>query len=697
MWPRRPAGSTCGYARPGRLTNEHLARRIRASNAGARVSFAVRSQLSSAFELLAREIRLVVDATGTITWSDDRARALGFVEGTALRSLLVPGTELKLEVLLRRGIEELVTGWELAMLVEERPATLLFAASPVDGQIAMVASLVSQDVADAVEQGREATAEMVLVNRELVRQRTRLEESNKAIRSLHGELEQQADRLRASAEVKARLVATVSHELRTPLHSILGMSRLLLDGTDGPLSDEQRVQLGFIRSSAEELSTLVNDVLDLAKLDSGTAPLRIEAFDLGEAMSAMRGTMAPLVPADGSVELVFDPVPDVALETDLGKLNQILRNLIANALKFTRRGTVRVTTTVPADDQLVIAVRDTGPGIAPADHVRVFEEFVQLDVSRGNVRGTGLGLPVARKLAALLGGTLELASEVGKGATFTLTIPMAHRDVAIYEELQRALHAPDPARAPVLVVEDDRETVFAYERYLAMAGFQVLPARSTREASGILRRQRPAAILLDVMLEGEDTWSFLESLKQSPDTRDIPVLVCTVMDRESRARALGADELWLKPIDEDKLVRKLQSMASGKGAKVLVIDDDERARYLIAKHLKDTPYQLLEAAHGATGVEMARREQPDVILLDFLLDDVTAFDVIDQLKSDPHTRHIPVIVITAQSLDPAEREQLARQTDAILSKEHLSREIAIQRIRDSLRGVFKTHAPKVFR
>lgn len=653
----------------------------------------MRPVLASAFERLARELRLVVDRAGMIMWSDDRARSLGFTEGISLGSRLVPGTELKLEVLLRRGAEEVVTGWELAVLVEGGPATFLFAVSPVDGQVAMVASMVSQDVADAVEHGRQAIDEIVLVNRELVKQRTRLEESNKAIRSLHGELEQQADRLRASAEVKARLVATLSHELRTPLHSILGMSRLLLDGTDGPLSAEQQIQLGFIRSSAEELSTLVNDVLDLAKLDSGTAPLRIEAFELREALAAMRGTMSPLVPPDGTIELVFDPAPDVPLETDLGKLNQILRNLIANALKFTRRGIVRVSARV-MDDQLAITVRDTGPGIPVADRTRVFEEFVQLDVVAGGVRGTGLGLPVARKLAELLGGSLELASEEGVGSTFTLTMPLAHPDVVTYQGLQRALHSPDPERAPVLVVEDDRETVFGYERYLAMAGFQVLPARSTREASEILRRQRPAAILLDVMLEGEDTWAFLESLKQSADTRDIPVLVCTVMDRESRARALGADELWLKPVDEDKLVRKLQSLAAGNGAKVLVIDDDERARYLVAKHLETTRYQLLEAADGATGVELARREQPDVILLDFLLDDITAFDVIDQLKGDPHTRHIPVIVVTAHSLDATQREKLASHTDAILSKEHLSREIAIQRIRDSLRGVFKTHAPK---
>lgn len=637
---------------------------------------------TDAFEQLTRELRLVVDPDGTIIWADAPAIERGLVEGSSLRTYMVPQTESKLDALLRRSVAERVRGWEMSLVLCGAPTTLMFAAAPMRGRIGIVASLVPQDMADSIEHGRAAIDEIVLLNRQLVKQRIQLEESNKAIRSLHAELEQQADRLRASAEVKARLVATVSHELRTPLHSVLGLSRLLLAQTDGPLTTEQSTQLHYIRASAEELSSLVNDVLDLARLDAGSIPLRVEAFDLAEMMSAMRGTMQPLVEDSGKIELIFDPAPDVTLETDLGKLNQIVRNLIANALKFTERGTVRVTARA-VDDTLTLSVRDSGPGIDPRDHERIFEEFVQLDGARG-VRGTGLGLPVARKLATRLGGTISVASEPGQGSTFTLAIPMAHRDVEHYQELQRAVREPDPSRAPVLVVEDDRDVVFAYERYLAQAGFQVLPARSTREARIILQRQRPSAILLDVMLDGEDTWSFLEALKQSPATRDIPVLVCTVMNRESRARALGADEFWLKPIDADQLIRKLQTVATGKGATVLVIDDDERARYLVRKCIENTPYQLIEAAHGSTGVTLARQHVPDVILLDFLLDDGNAFDVIDQLKSDPRTRQIPILVITAQSIDAEQRRRLAAHTETILSKEHLSRELAIQRIRDAL-------------
>jgi len=395
--------------------------------------------------------------------------------------------------------------------------------------------------------------------------------------------------------------------------------------------------------------------------------------------------MRPLVRDEDAVHLLFEPAPDIELETDQGKLGQILRNLIANALKFTERGVVRLTAAVAGTD-LRVVVEDTGIGIAPADHARVFEEFVQIDSAlQRSATGTGLGLPLAKKLAESLGGCIELESTPGVGSIFTVTVPLEHAEIDAFRRLERAARTLDPSRAPVLVVEDDRSAVFVYERYLAMAGFQVLPARTTEDARAVLKQVRPSAILLDVMLEREDTWTFLADVKRDPSTNDIPVLVCTVMNRESRARALGADEFWLKPVDEDKLIRKLQTLASGRGAKVLVVDDEPAARYLIKKFLEATPYQLLEAADGDTGVRLARSERPDVILLDFLLENMTAFDVIDQLKADPRTRPIPVIVVTSHALPVEARQRLAASTEAILSKEHLSRELAINRIRDALR------------
>jgi CheY-like chemotaxis protein len=242
-----------------------------------------------------------------------------------------------------------------------------------------------------------------------------------------------------------------------------------------------------------------------------------------------------------------------------------------------------------------------------------------------------------------------------------------------------------PGATSILVVEDDRHSLFLYERYLVMAGFHVLPARTIDDAKELMREHRPAAIVLDVMLEGDSSWSFLAELKSNARTRDIPVLVVTITNREDKARALGADEFWLKPIDQDRLLRKLRELSQqSPTTRVLVIDDDERARYIISRHLDGTPYKLFEATNGADGVQLAREQHPNVILLDFLLGGSTAFDVIDELKADPRTRGIPVVVVTSHVLDAIDQKRLLAEASSVISKQNLSRELAINRIRDAL-------------
>jgi len=477
----------------------------------------------------------------------------------------------------------------------------------------------------------------------------------------------------------------VSHEFRTPLHTILGLSKLLLDGSDGPLSDEQVKQLRFIRTSAEELSQMVNDLLDLSKAESGRGALRIERFSAADLFSSMRGMLKPLLDDKQPVTLEFVPPPEgLELETDQGKVSQILRNLVSNALKFTERGSITVSVE-RANGSACFTVCDTGIGIAEANYDRIFEEFGQIDGPlQSKAKGTGLGLPLSRKLAELLSGSLRVKSKIGEGSTFVLELPPSHPDASELAYLEsRPL---DPLRDPVLVVEDDRKTIFAYERFLSLAGFQVVPARSVEHARKLLQTLSPAAIVLDIMLEGESTWEFLGSLKGDPNTRDIPVLVVTVTNKEQKARALGADEFWLKPVDQDRLLRKLRSLSRlGIPGKVLVIDDDEKARYLVTRFLSDSPYHVIEAATGPEGVRSAQLHVPQVILLDFLLEDMTAFDVLDELKADPRTRNIPVVVVTSHTLDNADLQRLASQTEAILSKDELSRELAMSRIRDALR------------
>ncbi|WP_434385594.1 ATP-binding protein [Melittangium boletus] len=651
---------------------------------------------------LSREVALACAPSGEILWADERAvRMLEALPGSALRQLAAPGLEEKVERLLTLARDERVEGWEVVLSVGGQPRTFAFRGMPHEGHVALVGSLVPEDYAASLSQVSETLSELAALHRETERQQRELkrradellrlnrelEESNRGVRKLHAELDEKTESMIRTAEIKSRVVANVSHEFRTPLHSILGLARLLLNTANGPLSGEQQKQVQFIRSSAEALFELVSDLLDLSKLESGKTTLRPTRFGARDFLGALRGMMRPLLTSDSPVELRFaEPLDELTLETDEAKVSQVLRNLVSNALKFTEKGHVTVSVKAGPDDRVLFQVRDSGIGIAPEYHQHIFEEFAQVDSPlQKKVRGTGLGLSLSRRLATFLGGDLTVQSTPGHGSTFTFSLPRVHPEVAEFNVITERSQQLEPGRSPVLVLEDDRQTLFLYEKYLSRSGFQVLPVRTVDEARRTLQRVRPAAVVLDVMLEGETSWSFLSELKTNEATRDIPILVVTLMDREQKARALGADEFWLKPVAEEQLLRKLANMARAAPVKkLLIIDDDDVHRYLFRQMLSGTPYVLDEADNGPEGIRLAREQSPDLIFLDFVLPDMTAFDVLDELKVDPRTRDIPVILHTSHQLNDEERQRLAKETSTILAKHTVSREVAIARIRDAL-------------
>ncbi|HEX8848486.1 MAG TPA: ATP-binding protein [Gemmatimonadaceae bacterium] len=652
---------------------------------------------------LSRELALALAADGTIRWLDPRASSLlERKAGDDIRSVVAPGTEDKLERLLTEGRTRVIEGWELLLRAGGQPTTVAVRTMPYEDGLLMVASLVSADYGrllgamgetmnelSALHRESERQQRLIVEQRETIASRDRdLAESDRGMVALHGELDETTLSLRQVSESRASFIASLGHELRTPLNAILGLTKLLLSETDGELNQEQEKQIGFIRKSADTLSELVNDLLDLGRIDAGKLQVRARRFDLAELFAALRGMTRPLLTSD-RVRLVFeDPASSLpTLDTDDGKLAQILRNYVSNAIKFTTEGEIRVSVRAEGSDRVRFTVQDTGIGIAPRDLDRLFEEFVQLDSPLQRMhKGTGLGLSITKRLATLLGGEVGVESAPGKGSTFWVTIPVVHEEVRELDQMKARSSRIDPARHPVLVVEDDRQQLFLYEKYLEGSGYQIIPARSIEDARAAIEQVRPSAIVLDVMLEGETSWRFLTELKSDPRTRDIPTLVVTVIDRERQARALGADEFFVKPIEGDWLLKKLKAMSSAQQPveRVLVIDDDEVARYLVRRLLADTPYSVLEATDGPEGIKLAREALPHVILLDFVMPQMSAFDVIDELKADPATRGIPVIIATSKNLDEEERARLAAHTAAIVSKDKLSREVAITRIREAL-------------
>jgi len=527
----------------------------------------------------------------------------------------------------------------------------------------------NQELLRTLEELNQRQEELTALNREL-------EDTNRGVVALYAELDERADHLRRADELKSRFLSNMSHEFRTPVNSIQSLAGLLLERTDGDLTSEQERQVTFIRKAAQGLAELVDDLLDLAKVEAGKIEIRPVEFDVEHLFGALRGMLRPLL-VNESVALVFDdPEALPLLHTDEGKVSQILRNFISNALKFTERGEVRVSARrLPDRDAVAFVVADTGIGIAPDDQERIFHEFTQIDSPiQRRVRGTGLGLPLCRKLAELLGGEVFVDSTPGVGSTFTAVIPR------IYEATLPASPSwqLDEQRLPVLIVEDSGESLLLYEKALAGSAFQVLPARTLREARQALGAFRPRAIVLDILLRGEDAWSLLAEIKRRPELQEIPVAVVSTVDDEHKARSLGADAYCAKPIDRHTLLQVLTRLVMPEAVKrVLIVDDEEVCRYVLRQHLITPHHVIFEARTGSEALRMARDERPDVICLDLMMPDIDGYELMRCLRADPATEQIPIVVVTAKHLDDGERRALLQHAATILPKDLVSRAAAV--------------------
>jgi signal transduction histidine kinase/CheY-like chemotaxis protein len=361
---------------------------------------------------------------------------------------------------------------------------------------------------------------------DLERLNLELEETNRGVVALYAELEERAVALRRANELKSQFLSHVSHEFRTPLNSITALTHILLRRTDGPLEAEQEKQVAFIRQAAEGLVEMVNDLLDLAKVEAGKTEVRITRVEVGQVFGAVRALMRPLA-TNASVSLVFEePVPRLVLDTDEAKLGQILRNLVSNALKFTERGEVRVSTRLSAaEDKILFTVADTGIGIAPEDMETVFQEFVQIHHSmQKRVKGTGLGLPLSRKLAGLLGGNLEVTSQPGVGSSFILTLPA--RTPAFSEAQPEAPTYGQAEEGVILIVDDEEASRYICRQMFRRTNYRIIDS-SGMDAAERARFERPQLIILDLMMPGRTGFEVLDELKSDPTTQDIPVVIHT--------------------------------------------------------------------------------------------------------------------------------------------------------------------------
>ncbi|OYO28970.1 ATP-binding protein [Janthinobacterium sp. PC23-8] len=404
-------------------------------------------------------------------------------------------------------------------------------------------------------------AELKTRQDELLQLTRELEDTNRGVVALYAELDEQADHLRRADQMKSRFLSNMSHEFRTPLSSIRALAKLLIDRVDGELSGEQEKQVMFILQSAVGLNDLVNDLLDLAKIEAGKVDVHASAFNVADLFSALRGMLRPLLVSE-SLNLTFiDPDPSLEMHTDEGKLSQILRNFISNALKFTETGAIIVSATAqPAAGAIRFDVSDTGLGISTEDQQLIFEEFSQVENHlQRRVKGTGLGLPLCRNLATLLDGKVAVQSTPGVGSVFSVTLPVRH-DARADGSPPHAGGAGDDQRIPVLLVEDNASIRLLYEKFLVDTEFRAVFARSIREAIEQWELERPAAVVLDIVLHGENAWHWLAELKNDTQRCQVPVIIATEIEDQRKGLALGADAYYLKPLLRPQLLSTLRTL-----------------------------------------------------------------------------------------------------------------------------------------
>jgi adenylate cyclase len=498
---------------------------------------------------------------------------------------------------------------------------------------------------------------------------------------LFQQIEEKSRELELASEHKSRFLASMSHELRTPLNAIIGLTEMMVANAARFRTEKALEPLNRVHRAGTHLLGLINQVLDLSKIEAGKLELSPESVNLVPLVDEVIGTARQLAEQNNNRLIVETESNLGALTVDPMRLRQILLNLLSNACKFTKDGEVRLRVRKIADGRswVEFAVSDTGIGMTAEQQAKLFEEFAQADaLTARRFGGTGLGLAITRKLARMMGGDVTVTSEPGKGSVFTVRLPgRGDGPARTFTESGRRADA-----GCVLVIDDDTTARELLADQLKAEGFSVATASGGLEGLKLAKELRPSVITLDVIMPDLDGWSVLAALRQDSELAEIPVIMVTILDEQRRAVALGASGYLTKPIDRERLHRMVERFrVPAQPTRVLLVEDDAFQRERIRAWLEGQQWIVQEAANGREALDRLQHGKPNLILLDLMMPEMDGFQVVATLQNEPEWRDIPVVVITALDLDAKDRERLNSGVQSVLVKETLRPADLVERIR----------------
>jgi signal transduction histidine kinase/CheY-like chemotaxis protein/HAMP domain-containing protein len=532
----------------------------------------------------------------------------------------------------------------------------------------------------ALVQLENLVAELKNLNNDYQKQNIQIRKQNETLLELHSQLKEKADELEIQKEkaeeatrLKSNFLASMSHELRTPMNSILGLTELILE--DKTLRGKNRERIEVVLKSGRRLMSLINDILDLSKIEAGKMEIHNEEMPLDEMLKDLENSIYPLATQkEISFKILRDINTKIIISTDRNKVTQVLINLLGNAVKFTENGYVELHISSIDNKQLKFEVIDSGIGISERDQAIIFEEFRQIDASSTRkYNGTGLGLAICKKIAEMLRGNLTIKSELGKGSTFTFTIPLN------FVKISQVSRGPKVNiqtliknhQNPILIIDDDPEVRYTIGQYLITKGYEVAYAANGDEGIQKAIKLQPFAITLDVMMPNKDGWVVLRELKNEPKTKDIPVILISIIGDKKLGLGLGAFEYFIKPISPDKLLsafERLESLAQKKVEKIVIVDDDELEFEKFKNAFKDDNIRIEYIKDSELAFSKILEVQPDLIILDLIMPNVDGITLSYKLKSNRDTKHIPIIISTAKDLTEEERSSLSNIVEEITVK-----------------------------